>query len=210
MREAETWDRLSARYDRVVGLFDRSYPRVRELLRSDLAGREHVLEVAAGTGQFTFDLAQIAERVTATDVSPEMVKRLEAKLRGQGVENVETAVMSAYELEVPDQSLDGIFCANALHVMESPLKALVEFKRALRRGGRLVVPTFCHGVDWRRRVLSALLSVVSPFVAHTKFSPDSLRELVASAGFEPAEPVVLPGRFPMTYLVADSLGSQGA
>lgn len=206
MREAETWDRLSSQYDRVVGLFDRSYPRVRELLRRDLAGREHVLEVAAGTGQFTFDLAQVAGRVTATDVSPEMVRRLDMKLRDQGVKNVETAVMNAYELEVPDQALDGIFCANALHVMESPLKALGEFKRALRRSGRLVVPTFCHGVDWRRRLLSALLGVVSPFVAHTKFSPESLRELVASAGFEPAEPIVLPGRFPLAYLVADIPG----
>jgi len=113
MREAETWDRLSFRYDRVVGLFDRSYPRVREALRRDPAGRGHVLEVAVGTGQFTFDLAQVAGRVTATDVSPEMVRRLDMKLRDQGVKNVETAVMNAYELEVPDQSLDGIFCANA-------------------------------------------------------------------------------------------------
>lgn len=206
MKEAETWDRLSSRYDRVVGLFDRSYPRVRELLRRDLAGREHVLEVAAGTGQFTFDLAQVAGRVTATDVSPEMVSRLDVRLRDQGVKNVETAVMNACELEVPDQSLDAIFCANALHVMESPLTAMGEFKRALRRSGRLVVPTFCHGVNWSRRLLSALLSLVSPFVAYTKFSPDSLRELVASAGFEPAESTVLPGMFPVAYLVADAPG----
>ncbi len=35
MSEAKTWDRLSSSYDKIVGLFDRSYPRVRELLRSD-------------------------------------------------------------------------------------------------------------------------------------------------------------------------------
>jgi len=88
----------------------------------------------------------------------------------------------------------------------SHLKALGEFKRAPRRGGKLVVPTLCHGVDWHRRLLSALLGVVSPFVAHTKFSPESLRELVASAGFEPAKPIVLPGRFPLAYWSLTSLG----
>lgn len=202
--EARTWDRLSSGYDQIVRLFDQSYPRVRGLLRQDLAGRDHVLEVAAGTGQFTFDLAETAGRVTATDISPEMIQRLQARVDTRNVKNVQVAVMSAYALEFEDASLDGIFCANALHVMESPQKALEEFRRVLCPGGRLVVPTFCHGVDWGRRLLSRLLGLVSPFVAHTKFSPASLQELVAEAGFEPRSPILLPGRFPLAYLVADT------
>ena len=204
--EAQTWDRLAGRYDKNVKLFDRSYPRVREMLRADLEGRDHVLEVAAGTGQFTFELAETAKRLTATDVSAEMVQRLQAKLAEGGVDNVTVAVRSAYELEVDDGSLDGIFCANALHVMETPERALREFHRALRPGGRLVIPTFCHGIDWRRRFLSWFLSLVSPFVAHTKFSLASLRALVVEAGFEVGEPVVLPGKFPLAYLVAERTG----
>lgn len=203
MSEAKTWDRLSSTYDKTIGLFDRSYPRVRELLRSDLADREHVVEVAAGTGQFTFDLAETARQVTATDVSSEMVRRLQAKVAERGIQNVTTAVRSAYELDMEDGSLDGVFCANALHVMETPHRALNEFRRALRPGGRLVIPTFCHGIDWRRRLLSRFLGVVSPVVAHTKFSPASLEEMVAGAGFETREPVQLPGIFPVAYLVAD-------
>lgn len=204
MNEANTWDRLSARYDKIVSLFDLSYPRVRELLRVDLPDREHVLEVAAGTGQFTFDLAETAKRVTATDVSPEMVKRLEAKIAERGVENVTTAVMSSYALEVEDGALDAIFCANALHVMETPKMALREFRRALRPGGRLVIPTFCHGIDRRRRMLSRLLGLFSPFVAHTRFSPASLLDMVVSEGFEAQQPILLPGKFPLAYLVADT------
>jgi ubiquinone/menaquinone biosynthesis C-methylase UbiE len=203
MNEAKTWDRLAGKYDKSVGHFDRSYPRVRELLRTDLANREHVLEVAAGTGQFTFDLAETAQRLTATDVSGEMLELLQAKVAERGADNITTAVMSAYELEVEDGSLDGIFCANALHVMETPQRALHDFYRALRPGGRLVIPTFCHGVDWRRRLLSWFLSVVSPFVAYTKFSPASLQQMVAGAGFDVGEPTLLPGKFPMAYLVAD-------
>ncbi len=203
MSEANAWDRLAGKYDKTVKHFDRSYPRIREMARADLGGRTHVLEVAAGTGQFTFELADAAGRLTATDVSPEMVERLAAKLAERNLDNVTTAVMSAYDLDVQDGALDGIFCANALHVMETPNQALAEFRRALRPGGRLVIPTFCHGIDRRRRFLSWFLSRVSPFVAHTKFTPDSLKEMVAAAGFEASEPTLLPGKFPIAYLAAD-------
>ena len=206
MSEDSTWDRLARSYDKDVKHFDRSYPRVRELLRADLAGRENVMEIAAGTGQFTFDLAATVKRLTATDMSSEMVQRLQAKVADSGADNITTKVMSAYELDVEDGSLDGIFCANALHVMETPERALREFRRVLEPSGRLVVPTFCHGIDRRRRALSWLISRVSPFVAHTKFSFASLHALVAEAGFEAREPIVLPGKFPMAYLVADSPG----
>ncbi|MGE0709527.1 MAG: class I SAM-dependent methyltransferase [Planctomycetota bacterium] len=206
MSEAGTWDRLAGRYDRIVGAFDQSYPELRALLQRDFAGREHVLEVAAGTGQFSLDLAAVVGRLTATDVSPEMVRRLEARVAERGVANATARCMSAYALEVEGAAPDGIVCANALHVMESPRRALAEFRRALRPGGRLAVPTFCHGIDWRRRLLSRLMSLVSPFRAYTRFSPESLRAMVAEAGFATREPVLLPGRFPIAYVVGDLPG----
>ncbi len=201
--EAKVWDRLAGKYDRTVEHFDRSYPRVRELLRADLANREHILEVAAGTGQFTFDLAEVAGRVTATDASAEMARRLADKVTERGVGNVTATVMSAYQLDVADGSLDAVFCANALHVMEQPGLALREFHRVLAPGGRLVVPTFLHGANWRARLLSWLISLFSPFTAHAKFTARSLADLVAAAGFAAGEPIVLPGKFPLGYLVAD-------
>jgi len=126
------------------------------------------LEVAAGTGQFTFALAEAVTKLTATDASAEMIRYLDMKLAAQGIENVNTAVMSGYDLHVLDGSVDAIFCANALHVMDTPDVALQEFRRALKRGGRLVLPTFCHGVDVWRRGLSRFISLVSSFVAYTR------------------------------------------
>lgn len=210
MSEARTWDRLAGNYDKNVSRFDRSYPRVRELLRADLAGYGRILEVASGTGQFTFDLASVATHLTATDVSPEMVRQLSERVAAHGSTNVTTQVMSSYELDFADGSLDAIFCANALHVMETPERALAEFHRVLRPGGRLIVPTFCHGIDRWRRLLSWFLSLVSPFVAHTKFTPETLIASVAHAGFDVAEPVLLPGKFPIAYLVANRRGEGGA
>ena len=67
MSEDRVWDRLAGRYDLVVRLFDTSYGRVRHRLQRDLTGRERVLEIAAGTGQFTPELACLADRVVSTD-----------------------------------------------------------------------------------------------------------------------------------------------
>ena len=126
MDESRTWDAMAGRYDRIVRLFDRSYPAIRARLRAELAGAERVIELAAGTGQFTRALAAAAHHVLATDVSPEMVARLTAAVTGAGVDNVEFTTMSAYQLEVDDHSFDAALCANALHVMEEPARALAD------------------------------------------------------------------------------------
>ena len=87
--------------------------------------------------------------------------------------------------------------------MASPKRALGEFRRALRPGGRLVVPTFCHGATWRARLLSRLASLVSSFEVHTRFTPASLERMVAAAGFAVRSVARLPGKFPLAYVVAD-------
>lgn len=202
MSEARVWDRLARRYDTVVRLFDASYGGVRERLVRDLPSGGRLLEIAAGTGQFTADLARQADHLLATDISPEMVARLRERVELSGLRGVECAVMSAYELDAPDVSFDGLFCANALHVMDDPTRALIEFRRVVKPGGVLVAPTFLHGVDGFRRTLSRALSLISPFVAHTRFNLASFEQIVASAGFEVVAAEQLPGLFPLGYIVA--------
>lgn len=202
MSEARVWDRLAGRYDTVVRLFDSSYGRVRDRLDRDLPPGGRLLEIAAGTGQFTVDLASRAEHLVATDISPEMVARLRERVEQAGVQGVECTVMSAYELDAQDGSFDGVFCANALHVMNDPAQALSEFRRVLKAEGALVAPTFLHGVDGFRRGLSRTLSLVSPFVAHTRFDLTSLQQTISAAGFEVISAEQLPGLFPLGYVVA--------
>ena len=204
MSEDRVWDRLAGRYDLVVRLFDTSYGRVRHRHQRDLAGGERVLEIAAGTGQFTPELACAADRVVATDVSSAMVERLRERVVQQALDNVECAVMNAYNLDAPDASFDVVFCANALHVMEEPARALSQFRRVLRHDGLLVSPTFLHGADRLRRALSRSLSLVSPFVAHTRFDVESLTQLVVDAGFDVELVETMPGLFPLAYVLARS------
>ena len=207
MDEGQLWDRIAGRYDLVVRMFSARYPEVRGLLKEDLAGVQRVLEVGAGTGQFTFALAETAETVLATDLSQDMVERLETKLSEAGVSNATTEAMSAYGLSAEDASFDVVVCANALHVMDEPRRALNEFRRVLRPGGRLIAPTFLHGADAARRTLSKGLSLLSPFVAHTRFDIDALCQLIESEGFEVTRAQPLSGLFPIGYVVAETPAS---
>lgn len=206
MDDAKTWDALAGRYDAVIRVLDRSYPAIEAGIARDLAGRERVLECAAGTGQFTPALARVATSLLATDVSPEMVRSLQARVQVSGAPHIETRVLSAYDTRLPSGHFDAVFCANALHVMTEPERALAELRRVLRDDGRLVAPTFLHGVDSARRLFSRALSFVSPFVAHTRYDLRGLCGAVAAAGFEIADCRQLPGPFPIGYVVADRRG----
>ncbi len=202
MPDNTDWDGFASRYDRIVRLFDRAYPEVRRRLARDLDGAEHVLEIAAGTGQFTFDLADVAGEVVATDYSREMVEHIRARVSEHGVQNVRADQQSAYELDFDDRSFDGVFCANGLHVMERPETALAEMRRVLVPDGVLIVPTFLHGAGRFERALSRTLSVFSSFVAHTRLSLNQLAGLVEEAGFDVTSAEELPGLFPIGYVAA--------
>ena len=101
-----------------------------------------VLELACGSGQLTFRLADKVKRWEATDFSPNMI----AEARKQFVPaNLHLSVQDATNLPYKDESFDAVVIANALHIMPEPDKAMAEIYRVLKSGGMLFAPTFVHG-----------------------------------------------------------------
>jgi ubiquinone/menaquinone biosynthesis C-methylase UbiE len=99
------------------------------------------LEIGAGTGYFTLNLAQLGliERPTATDISQGMLATLEASATELGVD-VTTAECEAEALPFDDESFDLVFGHAVLHHIPDLGRAFAEFERVLRPGGALV---FC-------------------------------------------------------------------
>lgn len=202
-QERQIWSRLSGRYDLLIRVLSTSYSEIRARLRRDLKGRSRVLEVAAGTGQFTSALADVADDLVATDLAPSMVERLEKRMRGEGRSNVSTRVVDATAIDDGAQSFDAVFCANALHIMSEPEAALAEFHRVLVPDGLLLAPTFLHGTDRIRRLLSETMGTLSPrAIAFARFDLGGLGAMIMSAGFEINRSAELPGVFPIGYVVA--------
>ena len=99
------------------------------------------LEIGAGTGYFTLNLAQLGlvERPTATDISPGMLATLAASAEEVGVD-VRTVRTEAETLPFEDGSFDLVFGHAVLHHIPDLERAFGEFERVLRPGGTLV---FC-------------------------------------------------------------------
>jgi ubiquinone/menaquinone biosynthesis C-methylase UbiE len=96
------------------------------------------LEIGSGTGYFSLNLLQMGtiERLTATDISPGMLRRLSATAESLGLE-AETVTTEAEQLPFEDESFDLVFGHAVLHHIPNLECAFAEFRRVLRPGGAI-------------------------------------------------------------------------
>jgi ubiquinone/menaquinone biosynthesis C-methylase UbiE len=98
-----------------------------------------VVEVGAGTGQFSVAVAPACARLIAVDVSPVMLGRLEHKVRALGLSNVEVVQAGFLTYEHAGASPDFVYSRFALHHLPDFWKALAldRLRRLIRPGGVL-------------------------------------------------------------------------
>ncbi len=120
----------------------------------DIRPGMQVLELGPGPGTFTFEAAKLAGpegQVYAVDIQPQMIAKLEAEIKRRGVSNVSPKVASAYELPLPDQSVDRAFMITVLCEIPDRQRALGEIKRVLKPDGLLAVGEALFDPDYPRR-----------------------------------------------------------
>lgn len=119
-------------FEELVDDYDAARPRYPAALFDRLAPSGRVLELGAGTGIATVELAARAD-VVATDLGPRMLARLHATLP-----RVPVVVTRAEALPFTDASCDLVCGAQMWHWVDVPAAA-AEVARVLRPGGRLAV-----------------------------------------------------------------------
>jgi SAM-dependent methyltransferase len=116
---AETYDRVRPQYSRVL------LDRAQEVLELD--SRARVLDLAAGTGRLTRELARRFEQVVPVEPDERMRAKHGAALAG-----------SAEAIPLEDESVDAVFVGEAFHWFD-PEAAIPEIERVLRPRGGLAI-----------------------------------------------------------------------
>ena len=112
---------------------------VASLRRWGLGPESVVVDVGAGTGQFTVAVAPACARVVAVDVSPPMLAALRARVTAAGLGNVDVVEAGFVTYRHQGQPADIVYSRYALHHLPDFWKGvgLARLRRALRPGGVL-------------------------------------------------------------------------
>lgn len=151
---AGMFDLIARRYDTLNHLLsagmDRRWRRraIREL---HLTGRERVLDVCTGTGDFAIEAMTSthgrARDVVGVDFSAEMLRYAQPKIAGPALASrIHLARGDAMRLPLPDASVDAVTIGFGIRNVAEPVTALRDFHRVLRPGGSLAILEF--GFPW--------------------------------------------------------------
>jgi demethylmenaquinone methyltransferase / 2-methoxy-6-polyprenyl-1,4-benzoquinol methylase len=180
------FDRVAPRYDLANTVFslgqDKGW-RQASARATRLAAGEVAVDVACGTGALTRELEAMAPGalVVGMDFSQEMLK-----WAGGG----RLAAGDALQLPLRDASVDVVTIAFGLRNLPEPGQGLLEFRRVLRPGGRLVVCEFSQPVvpvfrEVYRRYLTRLIPVAARRLTS---DPEAYQYLARSIGAWPDQP----------------------
>jgi ubiquinone/menaquinone biosynthesis C-methylase UbiE len=102
---------------------------------------EVVADIGSGTGYFTVRFARaVGEegRVYAVDISPDMVRHLNRRLRDADIRNVVTVLAVPDDPLLFEDSVDRVVIVNTWHHIRDQPAYLEKLKRILRPGGQVV------------------------------------------------------------------------
>ena len=170
------FSRAAATYDRIGPQFFAHFGQ-RLVERAHLTPGADVLDVAAGRGAVLFAAAQQvgpSGRVWGIDLSADMVRETLADIHRAGWQQVTMQQMDAEQLDFPAAAFDRVLCGLAVWFFPQPHRALHEFFRVLRPGGRVGLTTWaddCPFLTWCRKELTASLPPKAPPAAGSPEAP---------------------------------------
>lgn len=210
MDDAE-WDRQRRSFGTGAEVYDRARPRyATEAIVWAVGDRPcRVLDLGAGTGILTRQLAELGHRVSAVEPDEQMLGRLRAavdrQLGSTAAEHVRSRLGSAEQIPLPDASVDVVMAGQSYHWFD-PGPAHDEIARVLVPGGvfapiwnlrddsvgwvadltRIVASadtTRADGVGYRSVGLRFGPVERAAFAHAVSYTPDGLVELVQSRSY---------------------------
>jgi ubiquinone/menaquinone biosynthesis C-methylase UbiE len=182
-RAKTQFNTVAAEYDAGPGCFAHFGRRL--VAAAEIQPGQRVLDVASGRGAVLFPCAeQVGQtgEVVGVDLADEMVRATNAEASQRGIAG-RVQVMDAEHLDFADATFDRVLCGFGIMFFPDQLRALGEFRRVMKCGGRLAVST------WRVSQTSEIEAAMAELGMHRAkqpgwiTEPDDLSKLLMTAGF---------------------------
>lgn len=156
-------------YDGIAGVYDiwgrltEARARDRALELAEIQDGQHILEVAVGTGLAFYEIVRHNPHGhnLGIDLSKGMLEKAEQRLKALGQANYSLRVGTAFALPLEDESVD-ILVNNYMFdliAFEDMERVLAEFKRVLRKGGKLILVNMTEGERWGSQIYDRVYSL---------------------------------------------------
>ena len=134
------WSASAPGWEKYVGWLEEQLgiltERLLDAIRVGVGTR--MLDLACGSGEPSVTAAKRGARVTATDLSPDMVASTQRRAASADVE-MDVRVMDLEQIEFPDGTFEVVTCRFGLMFCPSPERAAAEMHRVLAPGGRFAL-----------------------------------------------------------------------
>lgn len=212
-RVREQWDEVAARWHRWTPVMrDQVAPATQLMLDlARLRPGHHVLDVAAGNGYQSIAAARRVGptgHVLAIDLASEQLKYAAAAAREAGIKQIETRVMDAEDLALPDASFDAVLCHFGVMFLPDLDRGLREMRRVLKPGAWASLVVFAAGGAPESELAASIIrghlrsqtQTPERLSGRSVGAPGALARRLQGLGFQAAESheLTVPLRLPST------------
>jgi ubiquinone/menaquinone biosynthesis C-methylase UbiE len=142
-----------------------------------------VLDLGCGGGHVAFAVAPVVDSVVAYDLSAQMLEVVAASAQERGLNNLSVQQGSADRLPFADDSFDLVCSRYSAHHWRGLPQALVEARRVLKPGGRLVIVDTAAPDDVLADTYVQAIELLRDTSHVRNVSLGSWRKLLGRAGF---------------------------
>jgi SAM-dependent methyltransferase len=150
--------------------------------RAEIGPGARVLDVAAGAGDQTLDIAQRvgpSGRVLATDISLPILEFAKENARRAGYLNVDVRRLDGERLDLPG-IFDAVICRLGLMLYPNPLEGLRGMHRALKPGGRACTLVFADAAS--NPCIATMMTTIAGHVVPPLPDPEAAGGLLSLGG----------------------------
>lgn len=191
----------------VIAAFEKR-PRMRSIEMAEVQPDDKILEIAVGAGHSFIQFLGKVNRenvVHGVDLTPAMLEKTKERVARNGYSNFDLREADARSLPFLDESFDLVYSSYMMDLIPTGefLPVLREFRRVLKKCGRLVLVNLSKKNQNQKPILWERLYLMNPYILGG-CRPVMLEPFVKEAGFSNLKREFHPSIFLPTEIVAAS------